>query len=182
MNTQRSHIEWLELITGILLILLGILTIISPGRALNSLVFVYGLLALISGISDIVFYVKTEKYTGFGPTISLIAGIMSIVAGAMLLAYPDASRYVMAVLIPVWFLAHSISHLSHLNRVRFLAGDGYYYFSLIVNILGLVLGMLILVRPIFSLLSMGWLIGIYLILLGVDSLLIAVGIGIGGRR
>ena len=69
---RRSSYGVYELIVGILLILLGIFTFTRPQSALTGLVVLYGLLATITGIGDIVFYVKMEKHTGFGPTISLI--------------------------------------------------------------------------------------------------------------
>ena len=77
-------------------------------------------------------------------------------------------------MIPIWFIAHCISHLSHLNIIRITAGSSYYYFSLIINIIGLVLGFLMLIRPVIAVVSVGYIIGIYLILLGVDSIVRAV--------
>ena len=55
---RRSGFGWLELIIGILLILLGVFTLIRPGAALTGLVVVYGIVALIMGIADIVLYVR----------------------------------------------------------------------------------------------------------------------------
>ena len=69
---RRSRYGWLELIEGILLILLGIYTLCNPGGMLRGITFAYGFLAVITGISDIVFYAKTERYIGFGPTIALV--------------------------------------------------------------------------------------------------------------
>ena len=71
---RRSRYGWLELIEGILLILLGIYTLCNPGGMLRGITFAYGFLAVITGISDIVFYAKTERYIGFGPTIALVTG------------------------------------------------------------------------------------------------------------
>ena len=87
---RRSRYGWLELIEGILLILLGIYTLCNPGGMLRGITFAYGFLAVITGISDIVFYAKTERYIGFGPTIALVTGILSLLAGLMLLMYPYA--------------------------------------------------------------------------------------------
>ena len=56
---RRSRYGWLELIEGILLILLGIYTLCNPGGMLRGITFAYGFLAVITGISDIVFYAKT---------------------------------------------------------------------------------------------------------------------------
>lgn len=64
---RRSKFGWMELMIGILLIVLGIFTFLRPGSVLTGAVLVYGVFALITGIADIVFYVKMERHTGFGP-------------------------------------------------------------------------------------------------------------------
>ena len=118
---SRSSFGWLELIIGILLILLGVFTIVKPGIALTGLVVVYGIMALIMGIADIVLYVRVERYTGFGPMVSLISGILSVMTAIMLLVYPNAGKWVLSLLFPIWFIAHCISRLSQLNTIRITA-------------------------------------------------------------
>ena len=170
---KRSGFGWVEFLIGILMIGLGIFTFVRPLGAITGFVILYGFIAIVSGICDIVFYIKTERYTGFGPIVALIAGILGVMAGIMLLVSPSAGRWVMALLFPVWFIAHCISHLAHLNVIRAAAGKFCYYFSLVANILGLVLGILMLFQPVVSLLSVGFIIGFYLIMLGVDSIVLA---------
>ena len=162
---RRSRYGWLELIEGILLILLGIYTLINPGNMIRGVTVVYGFLAVVTGISDIVFYAKTDRYIGFGPTISLVSGILSILAGLMLLMYPNAGELITIMLLPIWFIAHSVSRLTHLPLVR-LAGKFFYYFTMILNIVGIILGCLMIIWPVIALFSAGFIIGLYLILLG----------------
>lgn len=172
---RRSGYGWFELIIGIMLVVLGIFTFIRPGSTLTGIVILYGMVAVITGISDLIFYVRTERYTGFGPAVSLISGIFSIMAGVMLLVYPGAGRWVMVLLLPLWFIAHCVSRLSHLNFIRVTAGEIYYWFALIVNIIGIILGIMMIARPMLSLFSAGFLIGTYLILLGVDNIMVGAG-------
>ncbi len=170
---KRSRFGWMELIVGILLILLGIFTLVSPNSTLTGVIMIYGLIAVMTGIADIVFYVKMARYTGFGPTVSLISGLLSVMAGVMLLVYPGAVKWTLALLFPIWFIAHCISRLSHLNVIRATAGNFHYYFSLIVNILGLILGFFMLIRPVVALITFG-LINVFIrILLGIDSIVSA---------
>lgn len=164
----RSTYGWLNLIIGLLLIVLSVVSFTKPIEFVTSLVVLYGLAALITGIVDIVFYCRMERHLGFGPTVALISGILSVMTGFMLLVYPGAGRWALTLLFPLWFLAHCISRLSHLNFLRLQGGRGYYYFVMIVNILGLILGCLMLLSPRLSLLSMNAVIGAYLLLLGAD--------------
>ncbi|MDL2214096.1 DUF308 domain-containing protein [Clostridia bacterium OttesenSCG-928-O13] len=167
---QKSNFGWLELILGILLIALGIYTFTAPTTALTSVVILYGIMAIVTGIADIVIYVKLERRTGFGPTLSLVAGIFSILAGFLILFNPGAGTWAVAILFPIWFIAHCISRLAGLGVTRVVAGKASYYCSLIINILGLLLGLMLLFNPWASALSVGYIIGFYLVLLGVGSL------------
>ena len=81
---------------------------------------------------------------------------------------------VLTVLFPVWFIAHCISRLVHIGHIRYIAGKGIYYFSLIVNVIGLILGFMMFLRPLFTLTAISYLAGVYLILLGIDAVVTAV--------
>ena len=82
---NRKTLGWGELILGILLIILGIYTFINPSGAIRGVTFIYGLVALITGIIDIIFYIKLEERTGTSPVLSLVGGIISIIAGFLIL-------------------------------------------------------------------------------------------------
>ena len=172
---KRSRFGWMELIVGILLILLGMYSIVRPGSMLTGIVMIYGAVAVITGIADLVFYMRVGHHIGFGPTISLVTGVLSVMTGFMLLVYPGAGKWVLSMLFPIWFIAHCISGLSHLNIIRYMACRFIFYSTMILNMIGLVLGILMIFRPVYTIISVGWIIGFYLILLGINSIVIAVG-------
>lgn len=171
---KHSSFGWLELGIGILLILLGVLAFVKPDLALTGLVFAYGVAAVAMGVADIILYIRVERYTGFGPMLSLISGILSVMSGLMLVVYPGTGVLVLTVLFPIWFIAHCVSRLAHLGHIRFVAGNGIYYFILTINIIGLFLGILMAVYPLFTLTTIRCFASAYLILLGVDSVVMAV--------
>lgn len=171
---RRSGFGWLELVIGIVLIVLGVLVFTKPDLALTSMVFAYGLAAMVMGVADIILYIQVERYTGFGPMLSLISGILSVMSGIMLVVYPRTGVLVLTVLFPIWFIAHCISRLTHLNHIRFVAGNGIFYFTLVIQIIGLFLGCLMLLNPLFTLTTIRYFASVYLILLGIDSVVMAV--------
>lgn len=178
---RRSLFGWLELFTGILLIALGFWAFSDPGFALTGMVFAYGIAAIVMGVADIILYIQLEKYTGFGPVISLVAGILSVMSGSMVLLYPSAGALMLTLLFPIWFIAHCISRLSRLHHIRIIAGNAIFYSTLIVNVIGLVLGIIMLLSPLFTLTAIQSFAAAYLILLGVDSIVMAVS-RMGGPR
>lgn len=171
--SKRSNFGWLELILGILLIVLGVFTFASPQTALAGAVFVYGIVAILTGIADIVFYVKLERRTGFGPVLTFAAGILSIIAGILLLVNPAAGAWALSILFPIWFIAHCIARLCNLGFTRMAGGTAPFVISLATGILGLVLGVALLLNPLASALSLAYIIGFYLLPLGIGSIVMA---------
>ena len=168
---QRSSYGWLELIIGILLSALGIYSFFRPVDYLTTLIVVYGVAAFVTGIADIVFYCKMERHIGFAPTVSLVTGVLGVMAGLVLMVQPGAGRWAIGLFFPLWFIAHCISRLTHLSVVRFIAGTAFYVIELIVNILGILLGISMLLTPQVTFLSMNLVIGFYLLLLGIDCII-----------
>ena len=70
---RRSGFGWFELFIGILLIALGVWVFVNPSHALTGMAFAYGIAAVIMGVLDIVLYARVERYTGWGPVVSLIS-------------------------------------------------------------------------------------------------------------
>lgn len=173
--------NWLELILGILLIAGGIYTLLHPGTALVGAAILYGMLAVITGISDIVFYVKLERRTGFAPVTALVTGILGLVAGLLLVFRPVAGAWALVWMFPVWFIAHCVSRLCRLQVLRIATGDFCYYFSLILNVIGLLLGIFMLFDPLLTASAIPCIIGCYLILLGLDAVVLALSALRGGR-
>ena len=173
---KRTDFGWSELMVGLLLIILGIFTFVRPESTLTGAVVIYGIIAIVMGIEDIVVYVRLARFTGFGPMLSLISGILSVMCGIMLLANPNVGKWALTILLPIWFIAHCISGLTHTNFVRLIENRFYYYFALILNILGLILGFLMLFSPVLSFLTIraiSYMIAVYLVLFGAESVIAA---------
>ena len=165
---RKSGFGWSELIVGILLTALGIVTFVQPEGTLTG--------AIVMGIEDIVVYVRLSRFTGFGPMLSLISGILSVMCGIMLVANPNLGKWALTILLPVWFIAHCISGLTHTNLIRLIGNSFYYYFSLVLNILGLILGFLMIFSPVLSFVTIrviSYMIAGYLILFGIESIIAA---------
>ena len=120
---RQSDIGWFELIMGLILIILGIVIMRQPVGVLTWIVILCGVIAVISGIGDIVLYVKMERFTGFGPVVSLVTGILGIMAGFMLIAHPGAGTWAIAMILPIWIIAHCISRLSHFHNFSIRIDD-----------------------------------------------------------
>ena len=146
---KRTGFGWSGLLVGLLLIALGAFTFARPDSMLTGAVIVYGCIAVVTGIGDIVLYARVARFTGFLPMLSLVTGILSVMCGVMLLANPGIGKWALTVLLPVWFIAHCIAELTRIGMLR-PAGGAFYFLSLTLNILGLILGFAMLFSPALS--------------------------------
>ncbi len=170
---EKKKFGWIELILGILSLSVGIYALIHPDTAFSAVVYIYGIVTLLIGIMDIVVYVKLERRTGFGPVLALISGIFSALAGLLLLIYPSTGSWVLSVLFPLWFIGHCISRISWSSLMPPVFRDSRYYFRLIIQILGIVAGLLLLINPSLSAITISYIIGLELILLGIEYIVSA---------
>lgn len=172
--TRRSSYGWIELILGILLIILGIYSAGQPIGTLLGFVIVYAIVALITGIADIVVFIRLRSRAGASSWVTLVTGIISIICGILLLVNPNAGAWALSFLFPIWFIVHCINRLANLGYIRETAGNGMYWFTLIVNVISIILGIMLIFMPGAAALTLSFLISFYLILAGVSS----IGIGI----
>lgn len=181
---RHSGFGWFELIAGVLFIALGVSTFVKPDKLLTGVVVIYGIFAIFSGVEDILIYARVSRFIGFGPMLSLITGILSVMSGIMILAYPDAGKWALSILFPIWFIAHCISQLAQLGMVRLAGRYVYFWFSLITDIIGIVLGFMMMASPSLSFMTMQtmcYVVALYLVLLGVGSVVSGIG-RIASRR
>lgn len=167
------RIGWWDLLVGVALIALGAASLMNPDLAVEGLAYAYGIAGVIVGVADILRYIRVERFTGLGPVVSLVSGVLSVMAGVVILVNPGVGIAVFSLLFSVWFIAHCISRLAGLSRVRLVAGRGMYCFALALNLIGLVAGILLAVMPFSAAAVLGYLAGLYLIVLGVESVAMA---------
>lgn len=167
------RVGWWDLLVGVALIALGAASLMNPDLAVEGLAYAYGIAGVIVGVADILRYIRVERFTGLGPLVSLVSGVLSVMSGVVILVHPRVGIAVFSLLFAVWFMAHCISRLAGLPQVRLAAGRGMYCFALALNLIGLVAGILLAVMPFRAATALGYLAGLYLIVLGVESVAMA---------
>lgn len=181
MKTKKS-LGWMEIALGVLLVILGVLTILDPSSALITFVIVYAIAAIVSGIVDIVFYARLNRRTGFAPVLMLLSGILSVIVGIMLFFNISAGTVALSILFPIWFIIHCISRLANLNVVKLTSGKTAFWILMIVNILGLVLGILLLFNLGLSAATLVYFVAFYLLLLGFGGIVWGIDALASGKR
>ena len=173
MKNQRTMIKWSEIIVGIIFLIAAYFAFISPVTTLLSFAILFGLAAIFRGIIAIIGYSDLKKITGQNATLALVIGILEIIVGIVFLFNMGLAVSVLAYTFAFWFIIDSVSGLLNVNRTRAL-GNGAYWFSFIINLLGVVIGISLLFNPITAGLTLSFLVGFYFLLFGIESIVLGI--------
>ncbi|AQP53477.1 hypothetical protein CBF34_08220 [Vagococcus penaei] len=169
-KTKQFKLSYLVL--GIFFIFVSILSFQRPDEDLLALAILFGITALLKGIFEIVAKRKVQQLLGISSGMLYVIGAIDIIIGLMFLFNLAAGMAALPFIFAIWFTCDSVYGLFELNYAK-KVGQGYYWFSLIINILGIVIGTLLFFNPIASALTVAFLVGFYLMLAGISYIMAA---------
>ena len=147
---------------GLAAILFGVLTLVWPKISLTVLVLLFGIFAVISGVSAIVAALRNrEEHWG----LLLFEGILGVLAGVVALVWPGITALAFLFLIASWAILTGILEL--VAPLAFPTSFGRGLLSVLSGIVSIVFGTVIAAQPAAGLLTVVWLIGIYAIVIGI---------------
>jgi uncharacterized membrane protein HdeD (DUF308 family) len=161
---------WSLLIRGIAAVVFGILALFWPGRVLDTVITILGIFVLVVGI---VFTVGAVAHRG--PDRSwlrhLIPGIIGIVVGIITIAWPAAAVVLIIYLIAIWAVIHGVGEIHAAIQLRKdVAGE---WMPIVIGIASVVIGVILFLQPLMAGAVIIWLIGLFLLILGILWLIMA---------
>lgn len=136
MSSSAKVHDWGLIASGILLILLSTFLLAYPGLTLVTIATVAGIGFVVSGILDIVFFIRFRKTMGLSGW-TLAYAILDIVIGLMFLLHPLALSGVIPWLVGIFFVVFGIFEIVASVHAHSLGGSiwGWMLFSGIVSVL-----------------------------------------------
>jgi uncharacterized membrane protein HdeD (DUF308 family) len=179
-------IWWAVLLRGILAVIFGIIALAAPGAALTGIVIVFGAYAIVDGVAAVVHGVQLRRSgTGWGWLV--FQGVVSIVAGLVAFAYPALTGLIGGIFAVWTIVVYAVMHGA--IGIRSAAGlqDGRgrtigIISAVLTLVFGILLGIVTLVTPGATVLSLIWLVGIYAVIFGVMFIVVAVQLRRGAAR
>ena len=150
---------WLLVIFGVLAIGVGLFLVIEPHETLSTFTVIVGILLLIDGVLAIISSVVGR---GEGRGLLALIGVLSAIAGLVLIKKPFDTLIVFTLIVGVWFIVAGV--------VRFVSSfaepEGRIA-SIAVAVLDVIAGVVILAWPGLGLATLAVIIGLVLIVRGV---------------
>ncbi|HAT55313.1 MAG TPA: hypothetical protein DCW31_08785 [Lactobacillus sp.] len=165
-NTTRRPFDWYSFILGVLFIIVAVIAFVDPTSSLMAVVAAFGVVALLRGIYEVWFHDDVQRLLGRSPIWLLIMGILDIVIGAFLIFHLGIGVRLLPIFFAVWFIVDSLTGLITSGLLRTF-DKNYFWFSVALDVLGLILGILLLFKPVVAALTLATLIGIYFLIAGI---------------
>ena len=163
MQQMFSNFRTMFLFRGFAAIIFGVLTLVWPKLSLSVLVLLFGVFAVVSGITAVAAAVRNHGEQGWG--LLLFEGILGIAAGVVALIWPGITALAFLFLIAAWAIITGILEL--VAPLAFPMSFGRGLLMALAGIVSIVFGILIAAQPAAGLLTVVWLIGIYAIVFGI---------------
>ncbi len=172
MNTRNRGIDWGSLILGALFLIGAFYAFMNPAATIQTVSTFFSIMIILYGIVEIISFFRLRQLENSGPLIwfDLIAGIFGVIVGIYLFLNPAMATSIMTVLFAVWFLFIFIRGLFVLPLVRQIS-TVLFWVSLAINILGVILGLLLIVNPLSALLTLSQMIALGLLFGGFTLLI-----------
>ncbi|WP_428331241.1 HdeD family acid-resistance protein [Mucilaginibacter sp.] len=101
---------WVFVLRGALFILVGIYMVANPATSFVALGFVFGLIILLAGVTELLRVVR-DKDAG-SRSWHLMLGIVDIILGIVLMGHVATSVAILRIIVGFWFLFRGISLFS----------------------------------------------------------------------
>ncbi len=159
---SRGAYMALSILTGLLMIVLGGLFLARPGLSLASIILLVGIFAIVYGV---VLAVAGVAGRAEGGGWAIAVGVLAVIMGIVTLAWPAATSLAVLYIIAAWAIISGIADIAG----AFAGGisGGRRIWLVILGLIGIAVGIYFFVHPVSGVLTLLWVVGVYLVVLGV---------------
>ena len=149
---------------GIVTVIAGLFFIFFPIAALSTLVYIFGLFALVAGavalIGGLVNLFQKQK----GSWLLLGEGVLAIAAGILVFAWPQITAFVFLWVIAAWAVIVGVVEMVEAWQARKFEAGAWLLGA--AGAFTVIFGIALFLVPTASVLAISWLLGVYLLARG----------------
>jgi uncharacterized membrane protein HdeD (DUF308 family) len=162
---------WAFAIRGIAAIIFGVLALVSPEPTLRFIVALFGAYALVDGVSLLVALARGEPTARSRALTVTIMGVAGVIVGIATFVWPNITALTLLYIVAFWSIVLGALQIGAAIRLRReIEGE---LWMAIGGVLSVAFGVYLIVNPGSGLLSLVSLTGIWAIVFGASSLVLA---------
>jgi uncharacterized membrane protein HdeD (DUF308 family) len=156
---------WVFLVRGILFILLGIYMFAAPAGSYAALAFLFGLIILVAGVSELMRVVREKSEVN--RSWHLAIGIFDIIVGLALTGHIAAGEAILRIIVGLWILFKGATLLIFAwtaPRSWFLVAGG---------VIVVLFGLLVLINPAFGSMTIVFWTAFAFVIMGIMNIMLS---------
>ena len=161
--------EGCSIVVSVLMICLSLFLMFKPLESLEVFTVIFAIIILLSGLGYLVSYFTISKESRLF-SIDLLLGLATIISGIMLLVYKKDVINIFPVILGIWIIISNLFKLQlSINLSLFL--DNTYLGLVLITILMIIFGLLLIINPVASFMTITVTAGILLLITEVVNLI-----------
>lgn len=165
MENKIKRIFNLSLITSIIFVIVGLFLFIKPDTTISLISYTFGAVLLLMGLINVYKYFSSNNKLNMF-SFDLAYGVLLVIAGLFLIIDTSIFAKVINIILGIWIIVNSITKFQYgivLKRVK----NSDWGYTIFVSLLSFFWGVLLLVNPFESALTITQIIGIFIIVYAV---------------
>ncbi|TFZ40337.1 hypothetical protein E4100_04480 [Soehngenia longivitae] len=160
----------LYILGGLIMIVASIAAFVNPLATVTTLAMIIGAVSLVRGIMLIISYWNIKEEFNFKAKFMLFFGILLTLFGILLLFKTEFAINIMTYAVAVWFIVEAIQNFFSIGDYKKFS-SAIYTTNIVINILLLLFGILLLLNPLITWITVSVLIGLILLVAGLNYLI-----------
>ncbi len=162
---------YLPLIVGLLFLVIGVYTFMSPAEAYLTLAILFSISYIFSGISDIFFAVANrDELDNWGWALAI--GVVTLLVGILLYIHPEITMVTLPFMIGFLMLFRSVSGIGFALDLKNYGGKAWGYL-LALGILGTLISFFLLFNPVAAGMTLVAATGLVMLIIGIFHVMLA---------
>lgn len=170
-KSLKTYKTW-AIILAVVTMVLGLVMVFWPGISAVAICYLMGAVCIAAGIYEIIRYFDLGLI-GVLFRYDLFLGIMSVLAGVLLLLHPNGALVILPVILGFYIILASVFSIQISTEARHFGFSGWWG-ALLFGIAGAVLGVLMIFDPFKGAKALMIFTGISLLVTGVESIYVIV--------
>jgi uncharacterized membrane protein HdeD (DUF308 family) len=172
------HWGWM-MAFGVISLLAGVAVLAWPGRTLIVVAVLFGIQLVVTGIFRFVAAFASEDLTGGTRVLLAVLGVLSLIIGLYAVRHVLVTLLALALLLGIYWIVNGAVELFMALSARGAPGRGW---AVVMGVLSVLAGLLVLVYPAISLLTLVVVLSVWLLVLGLMEITLAIRARSAGRR
>ncbi|TJX60769.1 hypothetical protein E8P77_19640 [Soehngenia saccharolytica] len=165
--TKRN---FLYIIGGLIMIVASVTAFVNPLATVATLAIIIGAVSVVRGIMMIIAYWNLREEFNFRSKFMLFFGILLTLFGILLLFKTEFAINILTYAVAIWFIVEAVQNFFSVGFYKKIS-PAIYSTSIVMNILLLLFGVLLLLNPLITWVTVSVLIGLILLVAGLNYLI-----------